>query len=77
MSLVRGQHLSQAAIYVQILKDANIEVFQRDDPDQVSWGVGEIPQELLVRPEQKADALALLKEWQDAKPIFPDDLSDG
>lgn len=64
-------------MYTQLLKEARIEVFQRDDPDQVSWGVGEIPQELLVRPEQASAAAELLKEWQEAKPIYPDDLTDG
>lgn len=67
---------SQAALFGQILADQGVAVVRRDSPSGSILGLGNIPEQLLVKAEDEARALAVLEEWSEAKPEFPADLAD-
>jgi hypothetical protein len=67
---------SQATLFSQILSDQGITVVRRDNPSGSLFGLGNIPQQLLIKAEDQDKALEVMKEWNEAPPDFPDDLAD-
>lgn len=67
---------SQAAIIAAVLTDLDFVVARRDSPTVLGYGIGAMPQQLLVRAGERDAAWAAWAAWRDAPVVFPDDLGD-
>lgn len=78
-SLIGRLDTSQAALLAELLMSEGVTVIKRDDPSgglYGLYGLGNVSQELLVRSDERARAVDVLRQWDEAEPIYPDDLAD-